>query len=241
MATASGFARPRPRATFRSSRHSRVSRSSAPLSRPMPRRSTSSAKPPADPGRSGASRFWAARRSCSSACPLPSRGHLTASAWRFCEQGHAGAFVSADRGGGGRRAGTRTGGERPVRSVGFPVRAMASQLSARLVPRRPDDRDRGCQSTRRTRCVRGQPDWLASGDAVAQRGAERTQLAGCAIPRAHTLPQLGGQNQLFRLPYPAGQITRITNDPNDYVGASLSGAPRSRHNPPRCAHGRVVR
>ena len=30
--------------------------------------------------------FWAARRSCSSAtCPLPSRGHLTASAWRFCE------------------------------------------------------------------------------------------------------------------------------------------------------------
>jgi Tol biopolymer transport system component len=39
----------------------------------------------------------------------------------------------------------------------------------------------------------------------------------------NTLPQVGGQNQLFRLPYPAGQITRITNDPNDYVGASLSG------------------
>ncbi|HYN09625.1 MAG TPA: protein kinase [Vicinamibacterales bacterium] len=35
--------------------------------------------------------------------------------------------------------------------------------------------------------------------------------------------QLVGPNQLFRLPYPAGPLARLTNDPNDYVGASLSG------------------
>ena len=39
----------------------------------------------------------------------------------------------------------------------------------------------------------------------------------------NTMPQLGGQNQLFRLPYSRGPVTRITNDPNDYVGTSLSG------------------
>jgi Tol biopolymer transport system component len=37
------------------------------------------------------------------------------------------------------------------------------------------------------------------------------------------VPQPGGQNQLFRLPYPAGPLARLTNDPNDYVGISLSG------------------
>ena len=36
-------------------------------------------------------------------------------------------------------------------------------------------------------------------------------------------PQLGAPNQLFRLPYPAGPLSRLTNDPNDYVGVSLSG------------------
>ena len=35
-------------------------------------------------------------------------------------------------------------------------------------------------------------------------------------------PQIGSPIQLFRLPYPAGQVTRLTNDPNDYVGASLT-------------------
>ena len=37
------------------------------------------------------------------------------------------------------------------------------------------------------------------------------------------VPQLGSPNQLLRLSYPAGQLSRLTNDPNDYVGASLSG------------------
>ena len=36
-------------------------------------------------------------------------------------------------------------------------------------------------------------------------------------------PQLGSPNQLFRLSYPAGLLSRLTNDPNDYIGASLSG------------------
>ena len=35
--------------------------------------------------------------------------------------------------------------------------------------------------------------------------------------------QLGAPNQLFRQPYPAGPLSRLTNDPNDYVGISLSG------------------
>ena len=35
--------------------------------------------------------------------------------------------------------------------------------------------------------------------------------------------QLGSQNQLLRLSYPAGQLSRLTNDRNDYVGASQSG------------------
>jgi eukaryotic-like serine/threonine-protein kinase len=34
--------------------------------------------------------------------------------------------------------------------------------------------------------------------------------------------QLGAPNQLFRLAYPAGPMTRLTNDPIDYVGISLS-------------------
>jgi Tol biopolymer transport system component len=35
--------------------------------------------------------------------------------------------------------------------------------------------------------------------------------------------QMGSPSQLFRLPYPDGILSRLTNDPNDYVGASLSG------------------
>ncbi len=34
-------------------------------------------------------------------------------------------------------------------------------------------------------------------------------------------------NQLFLQPYPAGPPSRLTNDPNDYVGVSLSGYHRS--------------
>ena len=39
--------------------------------------------------------------------------------------------------------------------------------------------------------------------------------------------QLGAPNQLIRLPYPAGPLSRLTNDPNDYVGISLSGDRRT--------------
>ena len=35
--------------------------------------------------------------------------------------------------------------------------------------------------------------------------------------------QFGAPNQLIRQPYPAGPLSRLTNDPNDYVGISLSG------------------
>ena len=35
--------------------------------------------------------------------------------------------------------------------------------------------------------------------------------------------QLGAPNQLIRQPYPAGPRSRLTNDPNDYVGINLSG------------------
>ena len=34
--------------------------------------------------------------------------------------------------------------------------------------------------------------------------------------------QIGSPSQLFRLPYPAGPLSRLTNDANDYVGASLT-------------------
>ena len=35
--------------------------------------------------------------------------------------------------------------------------------------------------------------------------------------------QLGAPSQLMRQPYPAGRLSRLSNDPNDYVGISLSG------------------
>ena len=35
--------------------------------------------------------------------------------------------------------------------------------------------------------------------------------------------QLGAPRQLLRQPYPDGPLSRLTNDPNDYVGISLSG------------------
>ncbi|HKH70685.1 MAG TPA: protein kinase [Vicinamibacterales bacterium] len=35
--------------------------------------------------------------------------------------------------------------------------------------------------------------------------------------------QLGAPNQLIRQPYPAGLPSRLSNDPNDYVGVSLNG------------------
>ena len=34
--------------------------------------------------------------------------------------------------------------------------------------------------------------------------------------------QLGGLSQLFRVAYPSGAFTRLTNDPNDYIGISLT-------------------
>ena len=53
--------------------------------------------------------------------------------------------------------------------------------------------------------------------------------------------QLGSPIQLFRLPYPAGALSRLTNDPNDYVGVSVSGDGRTGDVAARCAHGRVAR
>jgi len=35
--------------------------------------------------------------------------------------------------------------------------------------------------------------------------------------------QLGASSQLIQQPYPAGPLSRLTNDPNNYVGVSLSG------------------
>ena len=34
--------------------------------------------------------------------------------------------------------------------------------------------------------------------------------------------QLGATSQLFRVSYPAGQLSRLTNDPNDYIGVSVT-------------------
>ena len=36
------------------------------------------------------------------------------------------------------------------------------------------------------------------------------------------MTNLNVRNQMYRMPYPAGPATRLTNDPNDYVGLSLS-------------------
>jgi Tol biopolymer transport system component len=40
-------------------------------------------------------------------------------------------------------------------------------------------------------------------------------------------PQLGGASQLFRLPHAGGQASRLTNDPNDYIGVSVTSDRRS--------------
>src|SRR5688572_8352640 len=53
-------------------------------------------------------------------------------------------------------------------------------------------------------------------------------MSGLSWLDAHSLvlnlpSQLGAPNQLFRQPYPAGPLSRLTNDPIDYVGISLSG------------------
>jgi serine/threonine protein kinase len=39
--------------------------------------------------------------------------------------------------------------------------------------------------------------------------------------------QLGGPSQLFRISFPGGLPSRLTNDPNDYIGVSLSADRRS--------------
>ena len=59
--------------------------------------------------------------------------------------------------------------------------------------------------------------------------ARRADSVG-SIPESLVLnqpPQFGSPNQLFRLPYPAGQLSRLTNDPNDYIGVSLTGDGRA--------------
>jgi serine/threonine protein kinase len=35
--------------------------------------------------------------------------------------------------------------------------------------------------------------------------------------------QIGAPNQMFRVAYPSGTVSRLTNDPNDYIGANVTG------------------
>jgi len=79
---------------------------------------------------------------------------------------------------------------------------------------------------------------LTGGGRVIFVDSEKGSARGVAMPRGTTSgltwlnaeslvlnqpPRFVGPNQLFRLSYPAGPLSRLTNDPNDYIGASLSG------------------
>jgi serine/threonine protein kinase len=79
---------------------------------------------------------------------------------------------------------------------------------------------------------------LTGGGRVIFVDSEKGSARDVAVPRGTTSglswlnneslvlnqpAQFGSPNQLIRLPYPAGPLSRLTNDPNDYIGASLSG------------------
>jgi len=65
------------------------------------------------------------------------------------------------------------------------------------------------------------------GGAIQQVAVPNGTLVGLSWLDARSLVvnlplQLGAPNQLFRVPFPAGPLSRLTTDPNDYVGVSVT-------------------
>ena len=126
-------------------------------------------------------------------------------------------------------AGADGGQERELASQGgFPAvdltgRSLATELPSGLVTRRPAHCAR-CRGP-----TGGQIVFVDSGTGSIQDvTVPNGTMDGLSWLDARSLvlnhpAQLGAPNQLFRQPYPAGPLSRLTNDPNDYVGISLSG------------------
>ena len=113
--------------------------------------------------------------------------------------------------------------QRDVLAVDLTDRSLATEHPSGLVTRRP------------AHCARCRgPDGDGSCSWTVPPGRHRTSqspsatMDGLSWLDARSLvlnypAQLGAPNQLIRQPYPAGPLSRLTNDPNDYVGISLSG------------------
>ena len=128
-------------------------------------------------------------------------------------------FVAGADGGQERDAGQ----PRRFLAVDLTDRSLATELPSGLVTRRPAHCARCRGPDGRTDRVRGQRHRIDT-DVTVPNGT----MDGLSWLDARSLvlnypAQLGAPNQLIRQPYPAGPLSRLTNDPNDYVGISLSG------------------
>ena len=107
--------------------------------------------------------------------------------------------------------------------------AVATEHPSSVVTGRPAHRgDRGDFQRGRTRAVRRQPDRVDAGGhryRMARRAGSSWLDARSLVVNSPV--QLGAPNQLFRLSYPGGQLSRLTNDPNDYIGISVTSDGRS--------------
>ena len=103
-------------------------------------------------------------------------------------------------------------------------RSLATEHPSGLVTRRPAH----CARCRGARWEDGSCSWTAAPGRCSDVTVPSGTTDGLSWLDARSLvlnhpAQLGAPNQLFRQPYPAGPLSRLTNDPNDYVGVSLSG------------------
>ena len=105
-------------------------------------------------------------------------------------------------------------------------RSLATELPSGLVTRRPAHCAR-CRGSSKGRIV-----FVDSGSGSIQGvkvpNGSTGAMDGLSWLDARSLvlnhpTQLGAPRQLIRQPYPDGPLSRLTNDPNDYVGISLSG------------------
>ena len=108
---------------------------------------------------------------------------------------------------------------REFRAVDLTGRSLATELPLRLVTRRPAHCAR-CRGPRGGRIVfvDSGPDRCTKSQSPAGRRADSAgSMRGrsCSTSQSSSVPP----SQLIRQPYPAGPLSRLTNDPNDYVGS----------------------